>query len=79
MLTPQLRAYLKRCDRRLLLVDLVRDLTGCFNLTPEQAGRAIADSIMEDFRGEAEQSTGQPSEQRLLVHASRGGTQSDQE
>lgn len=41
-------AYLARLDRRILLVDLIRELTTTYGLTPEQAGRAIAQSVLED-------------------------------
>lgn len=49
LLTPQLRAYLRRLDRRILLIDLVRDLTTDFGLTPDEAGRAMAQAVMEEF------------------------------
>lgn len=47
-LTNPIRAYLRRLDRRLLLVEVIRDLTQDFGLTPAQAGRALAESVLED-------------------------------
>ena len=52
-LTAPMRAYFRRLDRRLLLVDVVRDLTQDFGLTPEQAGRAIVASVLEDVYEDA--------------------------
>ena len=48
-LTPQLRAYFRRLDRRLLLVDVVRDLTQDFGLSPQEAGRVIVAAVLEDW------------------------------
>jgi len=48
VLNDEIRAYLRRVDRRLLLVDVVRELTGSFGLTPSDAGRAIAQAVLED-------------------------------
>ena len=46
-LTPQMRAYFRRLDRRLLLIDVIRDLTQDFGLTPQEAGRVIVASVLE--------------------------------
>ena len=48
-LTPSQRAYFRRLDRSILLIDVVRDLTQDFGLTPEQAGQAIIAAVMEDL------------------------------
>lgn len=47
ILTEPIRAYLRRSDRTALLYDVVQDLIKAFKLTPEQAGRVIAQWVEE--------------------------------
>lgn len=51
VLTPPIRAYLRRLDRQILFVDIIRDLTQDFGLSDEQAGAALAQMVKEDIYG----------------------------
>lgn len=47
MLNPQVRAYLRAADGHMLFKDAVLELVTSFEMTPEQAGRAICAYTLE--------------------------------
>ena len=47
VLNDEIRGYLRRTDRTALLWDTVQDLRKAFGLTPQDAGKAIAEWVNE--------------------------------